>query len=313
MNETNNKRTTIVGFFIVIGILLLVGGILVIGNLHSTFSRKIQISTIFGDVNGLTSGNNIWFSGVKIGTVKKIEFYGKSQVKVIMNINKNATQYIRKDAKVKISTDGLIGNKILVIYGGTSTSPEVEDGDNLANESLLSTEDIMNTFQQNNLNVLKLTQKLVDGEGTIGRLLSSDSVYYNIFETAKSLKFAASDAQILVSSLATFGEKLNKEGTLANDLVSDTIVFHSLKASILNIKDISDTANVLVNNLKEISANPKSPIGVLLHDEKAGSDLKGSLNNINQGSEKLDKNLEALQHSFLFRKYFKKQAQKKVE
>ncbi len=313
MNETNNKRTTIVGFFIITGILLLVAGVLLIGNLHSTFSRKIQISTIFGDVNGLTSGNNIWFSGVKIGTVKKMEFYGKSQVKVTMNINKDATQYIRKDAKVKISTDGLIGNKILVIYDGTSSSPEVEDGDTLVNESLLSTEDIMNTFQQNNLNVLKLTQKLVDGEGSIGKLLNSDSVYNNLYSTAKSLKAASANAQILVSSLATFSEKLNTKGSLANDLVSDTIVFNSLKASVLNIKDISDSANVLVNNLKEISANPKSPIGVILHDEKAGSDLKATLHNLNQGSEKLDKDLEALQHSFLLRRFFKKEAKKKLE
>ncbi|MEI6750598.1 MAG: MlaD family protein, partial [Bacteroidota bacterium] len=158
MNERINKRPIIVGLFIIIGLLFLVGGVLTIGNMHSTFQKKMTVSTIFGDVNGLQSGNNIWFSGVKIGTVKKMEFYGKSQVKVIMNINIESKQYIRKDAKVKISTDGFIGNKILVIDGGTSSVPEIEEGDTLINEISLSTDDIMSTFQQNNLNVLALTQ-----------------------------------------------------------------------------------------------------------------------------------------------------------
>ena len=72
MNEPVNKRATVVGIFILIGIIILIGSILTIGNLHSTFSRKMRISTLFTDVNGLHEGNNIWFSGVKIGTVKKM-------------------------------------------------------------------------------------------------------------------------------------------------------------------------------------------------------------------------------------------------
>ena len=53
MNErTNKRRGIIVGIFILVGIAFLLGGVLTIGNLHSTFSRKINVSTVFGDVNG---------------------------------------------------------------------------------------------------------------------------------------------------------------------------------------------------------------------------------------------------------------------
>src|SRR5665213_2269437 len=249
MNEPINKRAIGVGIFIIVGLLFLVGGILTIGNLHSTFQRKMTVSTILGDVNGLVAGNNIWFSGVKIGTVKKMEFYGKSQVKVIMNINIESKQYIRKDAKVKISTDGLIGNKILVIYGGTSAVPEIEEGDTLSNEVMLTTDDIMATFQQNNLNILKLTKKLSDGEGTIGKLINSDSIYNSIAATTKNLQLASANAQVLIASLANFSAKLNDKGTLANDLVTDTVVFNSIKNSVLQLQTISDTAKVFVNNL----------------------------------------------------------------
>jgi len=311
MSEPIKKRAAIVGLFIIIGLLFLVGGVLTIGNLHSTFSKKMTISTIFSDVNGLQAGNNIWFSGVKIGTVKKLEFYGKSQVKVIMNINIASRQYIRKDAKVKISTDGLIGNKILVIYGGTSASMEVEEGDTLNNESILNTEDIMNTLQQNNLNILILTKKLVNGEGTVGKLLNNDSIYYSLFATINSLKQASAHAQILIAALTNFSEKMNKKGNLMNNLVTDTIVFNSLKSSVLKIHSIADTATLVVNNLKEMSDNRKSPVGVLLHDEQTGADIKTTIVNLKSSSEKLDQDLEGLQHSFLLRKYFKKEAKKK--
>jgi phospholipid/cholesterol/gamma-HCH transport system substrate-binding protein len=308
MNESVNKRTIWVGVFIIVGLLFLVGGVMTIGNLHSTFQKKMTVSTVFGDVNGLTSGNNIWFSGVKIGTVKKTEFYGNRQVKVIMNINIESRQYIRKDAKVKISTDGLIGNKILVIYGGTAFVPEIEEGDTLANEKMLSTDDIMSTFQQNNLNVLTLTKKLANGEGTIGKLINSDSIYNNIAATTKSLQKASANAQNLITSLTNFSSKLNKNGTLANELVTDTVVFKSLKSSVLKLNGIANTANGFISNLKDASNNPKSPVGVLLHDEQVGADLKTTISHLESSSKKLDADLEAIQHNFLLRRYFKDKA-----
>jgi len=310
MKESINKRGIGVGFFIIIGLLFLVGGVMTIGNLHSTFQKKMTISTIFGDINGLQTGNNIWFSGVKIGTVKKIEFYGDRQVKVLMNINIESKQYIRKDAKVKIGSDGLIGNKILVIYGGSELAQEVEHGDTLANETALSTEEIMNTFQQNNLNVLALTKKIANGEGSIGKLINSDSIYNTIAATTRSLQKASANAQILINSLADFTAKLNNKGTLANELVSDTLLFKSLRNSAFQINKVADTATVLINNLKMASQNPKSPIGVLLQDEKAGADLKNIIINLESSSKKLDADLEAIQHNFLFRRYFKKKGNK---
>lgn len=310
MSEPINKRAIGVGVFIILGLLLLLGGVLTIGNLHSTFQKKMTVSTIFGNVGGLQSGNNIWFSGVKIGTVKKIEFYGLSQVKVILNINKESKQFIRKNAKVKISTDGLIGNKILVIYGGTAEYAEVEEGDTLVNEVQLSTEEMMNTFQQSNLNILALTNKLVNGEGTVGKLLTNDDVYRSLDATTHSLNRASLDAERLIGSLASFSAKLNKSGSFANDLVTDTVLFNSMKNSVIELKQIMDTVNVFVSNLKEAGSNPKSPVGVLIHDETAGANLKATIANLESSSVKLDKNLEAMQHSFPLKRYFKKQARK---
>ena len=315
MNESPNKQAVIVGVFVFIGLVFLLAGILIVGNLRETFKRKMNVVSLFEDVAGLQKGNNIWLSGVKIGTVDNLNFYGKSQVKVSMSIDTKAQQFIPKDSKVKISNDGLIGNKILVIYGGTEKSLVVQEGDTLGVEKTFTSEEMINTLHENNKNLLSITtdfkaisKKIASGEGTIGKLLNDTSVYTNINAATKSLQDATVKAQQLIGSLATFSSNLNKKGTLANELTTDTVVFKSVKASVLQLQQMADTATVFIANLKQASANPNSAIGVLLYDDEAGARLKETIKNLESSSKKLDEDLEAAQHNFLLRGYFKKKA-----
>lgn len=315
MNESPNKSAVVVGLFVFIGIAFLVVGVLMIGDLHETFKKKIQIAALFEDVNGLQTGNNVWFSGVKIGTVSNLRFYGKSQVAVNLKIDIKVQQYIRKNAKIKIGTDGLIGNKILVIYGGTEMSEAVKEGDTLQVEKTFSSEDMINMLQENNQNLLAITgdfktlgKNLVDGKGTLGKLLNDNAVYDNIDATTLVLQSAAAKAQLLLHSLNDFSAGLHKKGTLANELVTDTVVFNSFKTSVLELGQMADTAQLLVSALKKASTNPRSALGVLLQDETTGAHLKETMRNLELSSKKLDEDLEAVQHNFLLRRFFKKKA-----
>jgi len=315
MNELSTKRNVLVGIFVFIGMVFLLAGILIIGDLHETFTKKMEVVSLFDDVGGLQKGNNIWYSGVKIGTVSNLDFFGKSQVEVTMMVDKKTQQYIRKDAKVKISSDGFIGNKILVIYGGTEQFAPVNDGDTLEVEKTFTTEDMINTLQENNKNILAITndfktlsKKLVEGEGTLGKLLNDNTVYVNINAATLSLQRATEKADQIAGSLAVFSENLNKKGTLANELTTDTVVFNSLKVSVLQLRQIADTASVFITNLKQLGNNPNTSIGVLLHDEETGARLKATIRNLESGSKKLDEDLEAAQHNFLLRGFFKDKA-----
>jgi phospholipid/cholesterol/gamma-HCH transport system substrate-binding protein len=315
MNESPNKHAVIVGLFIFLGIVFLLSGILIVGDLRETFNRKMQVVSLFDDVGGLQRGNNIWLSGVKIGTVSNLNFFGKSQVEVTMNIEKKAQRFIPKDAMVKISNDGLIGNKILVVYGGSEKLLRVQEGDTLAVEKTFTSEDMIKTLQENNANLLAITSdfktlshKLVSGEGTIGKLLNDSSIYLNINSATASLQIASVKAQQLVGSLAAFSSGLNKKGTLVNDLTTDTLIFKSVKASVLQLQQMADTASFFVTNIKNAGSNPHSTIGVLLHDEESGARLKETIKNLESSSKKLDEDLEAAQHNIFLRGFFKKKA-----
>ena len=318
-----NKRGIIVGLFIILGLIFLLAGILAIGNLHSTFVTKIHVSAVFEDVNGLQAGNNVWFSGVKIGTVHHLGFYGKSRVKVDVKIDEKAQQYIRKDSKMKISTDGLIGNKIIIIYGGTESAQLVEEGDTLGIENIGSTEEMMSDLRENNKNLLAITtdfktisKKLAGGEGTVGKLLKDETLYNTLGVTLASLQRSSAHAEKLTASIADYGVKLNQKGSLANDLVTDTAVFKDVQASVRQLKQLTHTAAEATDNLKTASDNVRvatskldnqsSPLGVLLYDEASAAHLKGTLKNLESGSEKLDEDLRAVQDNFLLSRYFKK-------
>lgn len=312
MKDSPNKRGVMVGIFVLAGLIFLAIGILAIGNLNETFKKKMEVVALFDDVSGLQTGNNIWFSGVKIGVVSNLKFFSEKKVRVMMKVEENAQPYIHKDAFVKISTDGLIGNKILIIYGGTSKIPQIEEGDTLGVEKTFTSEDMINTFQDNNKNLLAITNdfkiisnKLSHGEGTVGKLLTDDAVYAHLDAATLSLQNASLRADRLIGALETFGNGLNRKGSLANELTTDTIIFNTIRMSVNNLKQTTDSAASFVNTLNEAASNPKTSMGVLLHDEEAGKSLKQTILNLETSSKKLDEDLEAAQHSIFLRGFFK--------
>lgn len=327
MKSTKNTRAVIVGIFILLGIAIFVITILTLGGQHKTFEKAITVRAIFDDINGLQKGNNVWFSGVKIGTVKKISFYGNSQVEVDMSLEESAKQYIRKNAKARISSDGLIGNKIIVIYSGASKSPSVESGDMLGVEKAANPDEMLATLQSNNKNLLEITNDfkvvsrgIAEGKGTAGRLLTDDRLVNELQSTMSMLRKASSNAQKISSSVADYASKLQRKGTLANDLVTDTVVFARLKATASQLQEISSTANGVVNNLNNTTNglntslnNRNTPVGMLLHDEGAAADIRVTLRNLQSGTQKLDEDLEALQHNFLLKGFFKKKAKAEAQ
>ena len=324
METTTRKRSITVGVFVVIGILIFVVGILTIGSMKKAFSTNIVIKTIFHDVNGLKQGNNVWYSGVKIGTVKKIRFLDNSQVEVMLNIEEKSQEFIRKNAKAKVSTDGLIGNKIIVLYGGTQKVPAIEDGDQLAVEKIESTEEMLAVLSENNKNLLGITsafktisKNILDGKGTVGMLLNDERLFNEVDQTLLALKKASLNAQTMTASLSGFTSKLNQKGGLANDFATDTVIMRDIRTTVGRLNETVSSANVMVTNLKtaseDLNSNTTSPLGVLLHDEKTASNLKGTLQNLETSTEKLDENMEALRSNFLFRRYFKRKAKEEAK
>ena len=323
MSAADNKRSVIVGIFVFLAIVILVAGIFTLAGQQKRFIRTLEVKAVFDDVAGLKTGNNVWFSGVKIGTIKAINLFGDSQVEVVMNIEERVQEYIRKDAVARISSESFIGNKNIVIDGGTQQAPQIENGDRLQAQNPLNTDDLMETLQKNNKNLVAITNdfkelsgKLVQGEGTVGAILT-DTTLANDFRTMVANLQRTSQSTVNASrALSAFTNKLNAPGGLANQLATDKEVFQQLKSSMAQLEEATTTASEMTENLRNASTkltNNNSAVGVLLNDQQFARQLQSTMKNLETGTEKLDQNMEALQNNFLLRGFFRRQEKEEAK
>jgi phospholipid/cholesterol/gamma-HCH transport system substrate-binding protein len=327
MIEAGKRRAVIVGIFVFLGLGIFVMAVMMLGKQQKLFDRSLQVKAVFKDVNGLSKGRNILYSGVKVGTVKKISFIKANEILVLMNIDKSSQQFIHKDVIARISSDGLMGNKMVMLSGGTPNVPTIEDGDELSVGSGVSTEAIMNTLQVNNKSLVEITdnlkvitKKLVDGQGTLGKLLTEDTIYNNLSATMAGLRTTANNTRQLTAALSAYAAKLQTKGALANDLVTDTMVFYHLRTAVAQMNEVTQHANQVVQDLQCASTginedlhNPKAPAGMLLQDEDFAGSLKQTIKNLEVSTGKLDENMDAIKNSFLFRGYFRKKAKREQQ
>jgi phospholipid/cholesterol/gamma-HCH transport system substrate-binding protein len=316
MSEVNVRKRMAVGLFISIGLVILIAAVFVIGGQHKAFVKSIRLHIIFDNVQGLQPGNNIWLSGMKVGTVKSINFYGNSQVAVTLNVEKQAQPHIRKDSRARITTDGLVGNKIVVIDGGSDEVPTVADNDSLQSEHVTGTQELMTTLQASNSNLLEITgnlklisKKLTESQGTLGQLINDPAIANRLRGSIDNLRNATAGSEVLIDNLKDFSERLRQPGGLASQLATDTTVFSHLRGAVARLDQAAAQVHDFSNSLQTAGAglNDKhAPIGMLLHDEDAADNLQRTLKNLRVSSQELSEDLEAIQQNWLLRGFFKK-------
>mgnify|MGYP000231380524 CR=1 FL=1 len=112
-----------------------------------------------------------------------------------MMIQQNMQQFIKTDSKVSIGSDGLIGDRILLITQGGAGSPVVTNGQFLVSYEPIETDDILAGIQISVINAQVITRELADifmkinsGEGALGRLIQDTTMADNINATIENLK-----------------------------------------------------------------------------------------------------------------------------
>jgi phospholipid/cholesterol/gamma-HCH transport system substrate-binding protein len=195
MDTHTQKFKVRLGLFIAGGILLFVFAIFFIGRQQNLFNPVFKITTIFYNVSGLQVGNNIRFSGINVGTVDNIVIINDSTVKVDMLIKKNVQQFIKEDSEAGIGSEGIIGDRILIITQGSNEAPMVKEGQWIVSTEPVETDAIMKSLQTTAINAAIITDQLAEimtningGEGTLGRLIQDSTIAENINQTIVNLK-----------------------------------------------------------------------------------------------------------------------------
>jgi len=183
------------GLFVAGGLALFVLAIFIIGKQKNLFNPVFKLTTTFYNVSGLQVGNNIRFSGITIGTVDNIAIINDSTVKVDMLIRKEVKQFIKSDSEVAVGSEGLIGDRLLIISQGSFDAPLAREGEKLESVEPVETDAIMLSLKVTAENAEIITQELAEimlkingGEGTLGRLIQDTTIARNIDQTIINLK-----------------------------------------------------------------------------------------------------------------------------
>ena len=314
------------GLFIIAGLLLLIIGLYLIGRDSNLFSKNYVLKARFEHVQGLTPGNNIRYAGIQVGTVKKVAIINDSSIEVTMLIEESMKKFIRMNDVVSISTDGLMGNKLLQITPSKDGSAFAVNGDILRTKKLINTEEMLELLNRTNQNVavisegLKNTVHRINNSAALWAILDNKTLPQNILASVNNIRSATVKADGMVKDLQTIIADVKQGKGSLGKIVTDTAIAFQLNEAIEKIRMVGTHADSLAADLHKFTLsvqddvnNGKGSVHTLLKDSILVQKLNNSLQNIEKGTDGFKQNMEALKHNFLFRGYFRRQEKQKMK
>ena len=293
----------IVGIFMVAVIALLGYFTIIISGVDVMFGRKRATATIaFKDVGGLKERDNVVYRGMKVGTVDRI-ILGQSNILVEASVDDDVV--LRKSCRVSVSALSLLGGNYLLLEEGTGEpqpltttvfhgEPPVDwmrDLGTIARNLSDLTSDgsvrsIVTNFEATAANLNTIVSRVQRGEGTVGKLLSSDDTVYNdISNAVAAAKTAAAD----ISAIASRVER--GDGTLGKLLSTNDVIHADLRDALASARTALDAVKSAATNINAIAARLERGEGtmgkLLSSDDAVYADLKASLANIRKVTDDL--------------------------
>jgi len=317
MEKNEIKQRVKLGAFVIAGALLLVVALLFIGTASNLFSKTFTVAAIFKNVEGLKEGDKVWLSGVQIGTVKTVRIVKVGEVIVSLSLKEKQNDFIRKNASASIGSDGLIGNRIVVIQPGNSQEV-IKDADTINAVSPADTQQLINIAKEVGENTRSITldlkaisDKVNKGQGIIGELLNEGKFAKDIRQTVANLNATGEQTNKAAHELSTLIHQAKYGKGLLPTLLTDTSYVAVFEQTLSNVKSVSSSAASAAKSIGSITDkmnNQNNAVGVLLSDTVFSNELKSTMKNTKSASIKLDENLEAFKHNFLTRGYFRRKA-----
>lgn len=321
MERTTSQKIRL-GLFVIIGLLIFILAVYLIGDKQKMFGKTNHLEAVFNNVNGLQLGNSVRYSGISVGTVRGIEMINDTVIRVDMIIDKAIFPYIKQDAVATISSDGLVGNMIINIIPGKGNEPSVEPGDEISSINKIRTEDMLNTLNVTNknaakltTNLLKITNEIIKGKGTLGSLINDTVIAKDLGETMRYLKLTTKGTSETVTKINKMVTSLDKSDNVIG-VIKDPAVANKIKNMVTNLDQSTIALNKAITDLDATILNikeGKGAINYLSNDPELVQKIDSTMTNINEASIKLNEDLEAMKHNFLLRGYFKKQEKEKAK
>lgn len=308
---------TKIGIFVVLALFAGVLSIELAGELK--FLKKgFSVRAYFSDAGELKSGDQVKLGGIPVGTIDEIGWSEQTPGKVEIQMRIDEGVPLKTDSKAQIKFQGLLGSQFISITFGSTEAPLIDENAILETEEVpdigdmlkkldsvaSGVENMTKTFSGDSFgdllaplsdfvsensprltkaiqNIETISDSIAKGEGTIGRLISEDSLYTETMDVLKNLEatlgkagenveLALNDARSILSDVK------DGQGTLGQ-LLTQKKLYDEMEASMSALKDI----------LEKISSGSGS-VGQLVNDETFFNNLKLTLQKIEKATETLE-------------------------
>jgi phospholipid/cholesterol/gamma-HCH transport system substrate-binding protein len=280
--------------------------------------RGFHVHALFKNVQDLKIGDSVKMAGVHVGRVQNIVLTN-SAADVLMNLNRDAD--VRTDSTASISFTGLMSQNYVSIDFGSPDAPKIEDGAVLKsvdepdlgqifaklNNVATGVENLTRSFSgekidtflgpltdlikdnRTNLtatvaNIRTATDRIVSGQGTIGKLVNEDTLYISAQGVISNLQgigdyvhgVSADAHTLLTNANQVVTDARGGKGTVGRLLTDDTL-YVAAAGSMTNLHSI----------LIKIDQG-QGTVGQLINDDSFLKGAKLSLQKLDKATESLE-------------------------
>jgi phospholipid/cholesterol/gamma-HCH transport system substrate-binding protein len=227
------------------------------------FWQQYTLRAIFPDVAGLNAGSPVRLAGVDVGSVEAVAFAG-DRVEVVMNVNRAVQARITSESVAALGTVSLLGEAAVDISAAIAGTPVPEGGYVTTGVAAGSIASVATEATESLQAVTDLLAAVRSGEGTVGRLLTDDSLY----EELSAFIDAAEAVTVRV------GEG---DGTLGR-LINDPAAAEALEGSLESLEAVMARIR-----------NGEGSLGRLLADDAFGESMTATTTNLSEITARLSR------------------------
>ncbi len=312
------------GVFVTSGLAFLIFLLYMIGKKQNMFGSNFILKARFSNTQGLMQGGNVRFSGIEAGTVKAVNMINDTVIEVEMIVKSKMKRFIPKNAIASISTDGLMGDKLVNIIPVKEPAAFVDENDILTGKSTVNIADMLPRLQSTNNDVaiiaesLKRTVQQINNSTALWKILNDNTLPESLRQSLKNVHQTTIKAGEIVNDVQQMVAGVKQGNGSLGTILKDTTLAVNLNKALLKIQSVGDSADTLtakINNMVQLIQdeveNGKGTANALLRDSVLVNKINNSMDNVEKGTQSFNENMEALKHTFLLKGYFRKQQKSK--
>jgi len=195
------------GSFVALGLAVLLAGMALVGRKRHLFTDTFTVNVLFHNVGGLQAGNKVRYAGMEVGNVKDLAFLDARTIRVTLEVDRKVQRFLTTAAIGTVSSEGLIGNKNLVLVEPDQPGAPLKDQDSIPgfpppdlDELFKEVRVSMNDFKEITGDLKVITHRIRNGEGTVGKLFTDPTLARNVGHAVVTLQEGADSFKEVMDS-----------------------------------------------------------------------------------------------------------------